>query len=95
LPALVTVQVSQQALAMEDHKQEYNRLREQLRQEMYTFATALRQMSEEDMMTIGPMLEHVNESSKRLLAQVQLYSAFVMLKINIKQITESVPQLLG
>lgn len=76
---------------------QYNRLRNQLMEEMYTFARVLDAIPVEDNSneSFTAMLVHVNESTRKLAAQVQIYSAFFELKANLKRMSDGIPTCLG
>lgn len=82
-------------LAMEEYKQEYLNLRKQLETEMYNFGLLVGTATEEDMEASCTALESINDSCRKLLAQIELYHAFVKLKINIKEMSLAIPKLYG
>jgi len=79
---------------MEEHIREFDQLRNQLTGEMFRLVRALEKATEEEY--DGPMrnmLNDAHETGRKLSAQIELYTALVQLKINIKQMSESVPLL--
>lgn len=82
---------------MEEERALYNHLRDQLVEQMYSFARVLDKMPPEESSneTFNSMLVHVNESMKKMVAQVQLYSAFFELKNNLMQMADGIPTVLG
>lgn len=85
------------SLTMEVYRLQYNRLRDQLMEEMYSFGRVLDGIPAEDMTneSFNTMLVHVNESTQKLVAQVQVYSAFFELKNNLKRMADGIPTCLG
>lgn len=86
--------VSFRKLAMEEHIREFNQLRNQLTDEMFRLVKALEKATEEEY--DGPirnMLNDAHETGRKFTAQIQLYTAIVQLKNNIKQMSESIPLL--
>lgn len=82
---------------MEGYRLQYNRLRDQLSEEMYTFGRVLDEISVEEMTneSYNSMLSHINESTNKLVAQVQVYRAFFELKNNLKRMADGIPTCLG
>jgi predicted amino acid-binding ACT domain protein len=80
---------------MEEYKQEYSNLREQLETVMYNFGLVVEKTTEEDTEASCTALESINDSCRKLLAQIELYHAFVKLKINIREISQTIPKLYG
>jgi len=82
---------------MEGERIQFNRLRDQLMEEMYSFARVLDDISSEDLSNeaFGTMVAQVNESTRKLAAQVQIYSAFFELKSSLKRMADGIPTCLG
>lgn len=80
---------------MEGNRQQYHQLRNRLIDEMFDFTRALEQLSDQDTESIGAVMEHINESGNKLCAQIHLYTLFLQLKNNLRQMTQSVERCLN
>lgn len=80
---------------MENSRQIYIKLREELESEMYSFQHVVGRTTEEDpdSYVVSTALETINETCKKLLAQIKLYQAFAQLKVGMKEMSETIPTL--